>query len=190
MRVWLHGPAQRSGETGFLTIEAVIAIALMALGAGTVMAAILAVWHQTAAGQPRAALTSSALNVLTDLRAATAYDGRQLAALAGGSIQFDLTEPAPSGSPQPRHIIAAIGAMTPGGAAVATVTVSDAHGGTVTLHSTLVQEAPAPGSVLSAGTLSPDAGTPPDAGPPTPEPLVVCRGGDALCGNPRAPLGR
>ncbi len=40
------------------------------------------------------ALTLTAQNILTDLRAATAYDPDALAALAGRSIAFDADDPA------------------------------------------------------------------------------------------------
>jgi hypothetical protein len=114
------------------------------------------VTHATARTLATPALTLSAQNVLTDLRAATAYDPVQLAALAGRSISFDAAEPASTGGSRRVHIVASVTRSPASGAYAGFVTASAPDGSAASVQATLVQEAPAPGSVIAAG-VSPDS---------------------------------
>ena len=142
-------------EAGFLLIEAVVAVALIALCAGAALAAVAAVTHATARTLAAPALSLCAQNVLTDLRAATAYDPSQLAALDGKSATFDAAEAGIGGTIERVHIVATV-TRSEQNAYVGTVTARSADGASVTVSATLVQEAPAPGSVVSASTPPPD----------------------------------
>jgi type II secretory pathway pseudopilin PulG len=147
--------AGRSGEGGFLLIEAVVAVALIAICAGAALGAVAAVTHATARTRMAPALSLTAQNVLTDLRAATAYDPAQLAALAGKSATFDATEAGVGGAMRRVHIVAAV-TRSGQDSYVGVVTARSDDGAAATVQMTLVQEAPAPGSVVSASTPAPD----------------------------------
>ncbi len=136
-------------------MEAVLAAALIAVCAGAALAAVAAVMHAQAHAQPASSLTFTAQNILTDLRAATAYDPLQLATLAGRSAGFDADESEADGKQRHLHIVVSVTRLAANQPTVAHVTVSAANGTTVTIDGTLVQEAPAPGSVLSASTPPP-----------------------------------
>src|SRR5450755_3898624 len=142
-------------DAGFLLIEAVVAVALVAICAGAALAAVAAVTHAAARTRATPSLTLTAQNILTDLRAATAYDPAELTALAGRSTAFDAVEPGVAGTPRRVHIVASV---TRSGldSFVGAVTARSTDGLTVTLQATLVQEAPAPGSVISANTPAPN----------------------------------
>lgn len=141
-------------QAGFVLVEAVVAVALIALSAGAALAAVAAITQANAHAAAEPALTLTAQNVLTDLRAATAYDPAQLAALAGRSSAFDADEPAGGAATRRVHVVAGV-AGTPADGYTATVTVSEPGGASVTVRSILVQEAPAPGSVVPAATPGP-----------------------------------
>lgn len=144
------------GEAGFLMVEAIVGVALIGMCAGIVMAAVVAVSHQTAARPAAAAaLASTAQNIVTDLRAATAYDGAQIAQLIGRSTAFDVTENDAAGLPHTLHVVAAVTAGELDGAAVVSVTVRNAAGTAASVQATLVQEAPAPRSIVPAFTPAP-----------------------------------
>jgi type II secretory pathway pseudopilin PulG len=145
----------RKNEAGFLLIEAVVAVALIAVCAGAALAAVAAVTHAAARTLATPALTLTAQNILTDLRAATAYDPAQLAAIAGRSISFDAAEPGAAGANRTIQIVASV-TLTGEDRYVGTVTARAADGSTVTVAATLVQEAPAPGSVIPASTPATD----------------------------------
>lgn len=148
-------PAGPGNEAGFLLVEAVLAAALLALSAAAALGAVAIVTHAMARTAPAAELTATAQNVLADLRAATAYDPIQLAALAGRTIAFDALEPAAGGVPRRVHINVSIAAATATAPAQAMVTASGVAGAVVTLRCALVQEAPPPGSLVPAGTPPP-----------------------------------
>ena len=179
-----------------MLIEALIAIAIIAVCAGAVLSAILSVQHQTLFAQPSAALTLSAQNVLTDLRAATAYDGAELRALGGRSAAFDSSEPGPNGSPEPIHITVSVSAPAATGAVVAAVTVRDAQGRSASVQSSLTREAPAPGSTVEAeapSALSAAPGTggvsPVSAESPLPaKPAGDCTAQTGDCRRARGPI--
>jgi hypothetical protein len=147
--------AGRTDEAGFLLMEAVVAIALIAVCAGAALAAVAAITHATARTLTTPALTLTAQNILTDLRAATAYDPAQLAALDGKSTSFDAEEAGGAGAVRRVRIVATV-TRSGQDSYVGAVTARSADGATVTVQATLVQEAPAPGSVVSASTPAPD----------------------------------
>jgi hypothetical protein len=138
-------------------MEAVVAVALIALCAGAALAAVAAVTHATARTLRSPGLTLTAQNILTDLRAATAYDPAQLAALDGKSTAFDVREPGlVAGALHRVHVVANV-TRSSLNSYVGAVTVRSDDGTAVTIRTTLVQEAPAPGSVVSASTPPPEA---------------------------------
>ncbi len=145
-------PSGRASEAGFLLVEAVVAVALVTICAGAALAAVVAVTQARDHAEPTSSLTLTAQNILTDLRAATAYDPGQLAALDGQSRSFDADEPGPDGAPRRAHIVVAVTRSTGSEETVARVTVSASNGTTVTVNGTLMQEAPAPGSVILGNT--------------------------------------
>jgi type II secretory pathway pseudopilin PulG len=149
-----------------MLVEAIVAVALVAVCAAAALTAAAAVTHATARAFPAAALSSTAQNVLTDLRAATAYDPDELAALVNRSVSFEASEPAPDGSAQaPIRITAAVTRSARTDAYVGSVTARASDGNAVTVQATLVQEAPAPGSVIPASTPPPsDPALPPADG--------------------------
>jgi type II secretory pathway pseudopilin PulG len=165
--------AGSTGDAGFLLIEAVVAVALIAICAGAALAAVAAVTHAAARTRATPSLTLGAQNILTDLRAATAYDPAQLTALAGRSTAFDAVEPGVDGAPRRVHFVARVN-RSGSNRFVGVVTARSADGTTVTVQATLVQEAPAPGSVIAASTPDPirsTAGSGADAGASGPIPL-------------------
>jgi len=155
-----HRLADADADAGFLLIEAQFAAALVAVAAGVTLAAAAAAAHASAHALPAATLTASAQNVLTDLRAATAYDATLLTGITGRSIAFDAAEPGPDGAAHTVHFQVTVTPWPPG-SALDEITAGDASG-TITLRTTLAVEAPPPGTVLPASTPPPSA---PDAGP-------------------------
>jgi Tfp pilus assembly protein PilV len=141
-------------------IEAMIAVVLIAVCAGTVLAVSAAVEHQRARQRPTAALSLSAQNVLTDLRAATAYDPAELADLVGRSISFSAIEPGPGGAAQTLQVSVTLRPTATAGLVAAAVTVQNAAGQTATMGSTLAAEVPAPGSVVAGQTPASTLTTP------------------------------
>jgi hypothetical protein len=93
----------KGSEEGFTLVEAVIVTGLLALGIGTVMAALTSVLRPIADAQHTAALSAVVENVVTDLRASAAYGTGDvaLATAAGTSNSFTVTEPVAQGSPVP-----------------------------------------------------------------------------------------
>jgi prepilin-type N-terminal cleavage/methylation domain-containing protein len=152
--------ARRCADDGFVLLEAIVAVAIIAICAGAALAALSAFAHDAGRALPAASLTVSAQNVLTDLRAATAYDPAELAGLAGRSTTFTATEPGPSGSPLPVAITVDVVPATSPGSDVGVVTARAPSGAAVTVSATLAAEAPAPGSVVPASTPPPNADAP------------------------------
>jgi Tfp pilus assembly protein PilV len=154
----------RNGERGFTLIEALIAAGILTVVVLCAMAAVSAAARATARAAPRAILAETAQNVLADLRAASAYDPAELADLAAeGSRRVALEEEQADGSGLRQAVTTEIVPNAAGAGYLATVTVKDVAGNTVTLRSTLVQEAPAPGSVVPLSSPLP-AGGPSSAG--------------------------
>ena len=146
----------RDGERGFTLIEALVATGILTSVLLCVLGAVAGTVRAANSAAPRAALAEIAQNVLADLRAATAYDPDELAALAAtGTRHLTLDETQADGSSAQRDVTAAVAPNAAGAGYDATVTVGDAAGNTVTMHTTLVQEAPVPGSVLPLSTPMP-----------------------------------
>jgi prepilin-type N-terminal cleavage/methylation domain-containing protein len=145
----LSSPAAPPGlraQRGFTLLEALIAIAVTSVAVLGVAGAVLGMLRSLALETDKTALADDALNVLADLRAATAYDGAFLAKLAGRSASQTLTLAGPSG---PRSITVTTTVSPKGdGVYVASVTAANAGGVAVTEQAVLTQEAPAPGSVV------------------------------------------
>jgi prepilin-type N-terminal cleavage/methylation domain-containing protein len=142
-------PAAPSGlraQRGFTLLEALIAIAVTSVAVLGVAGAVLRMLHSLAVETDKTALADDALNVLADLRAATAYDGDFLAKLAGRNASRKLTLAGPAG---PRTITVTT-TITPKGREVyvAGVTAAAVDGTAVTEQAVLTQEAPAPGSTV------------------------------------------
>ncbi len=134
-------------ERGFSLIEVLIASALTI---GVLLAATTAVanaLHGSALATQTMALHDDALNVLTDVRALTAYDDMsdlsrtRLRALVGRSVTTNVTRPNGSAEMITLTVSQAPGAANP----VANATVT-ANGISVTERATLSVEAPSPGS--------------------------------------------
>jgi type II secretory pathway pseudopilin PulG len=161
----MSAASPRDDERGFTLIEALVAAGILAFVLVCALGAAGAAVRGAKSAAPRAALAEIAQNVLADLRAASAYDPEELAALgAAGSRRFTLDEPQADGSSAQRTVTAAVVPNAAGAGYIATVTVDDAAGNTISMHSTLVQEAPAPGSVLPLSTPPPvQGGTEPGA---------------------------
>lgn len=146
----------RGDERGFSLIEAVVAVGILTVAVLCAMGAVTAAVRAAANGAPRAALTVTAQNVLADLRAASAYDASELSELvAAGSRRLSIEASQTEGPATAQNVTVAIAPNASGAGYTATVTVDDASGNTVTLQSTLVQEAPAPGSVIPLSSPPP-----------------------------------
>ena len=145
----LSSPAAPSGlraQRGFTLLEALIAIAVTSVAVLGVAGAILGMLRSLAIETDKTALADDALNVLADLRAATAYDGAFLAKLAGRSTSQKLTLAGPNG---PRTITVTTTIESKGqDVYVAGVTAATTDGIAVTERAVLTQEAPAPGSTV------------------------------------------
>ncbi|MFY9780469.1 MAG: type II secretion system protein [Candidatus Baltobacteraceae bacterium] len=139
-------PSGLRAQRGFTLLEALIAIAVTSAAVLGVAGAVLGMLRSLALETDKAALADDALNVLTDLRAATAYDGAFLAKLAGRSTSQKLTLAGPAGS----RSLVVTATVTPqgNGVYVAAVTAATLDGVAVTEQAVLTQEAPAPGSVV------------------------------------------
>jgi hypothetical protein len=123
-----------------------IAIAVTSVAVLGVAGAVLGMLHSLTVETDKTALADDALNVLADLRAATAYDGAFLTKLGGRSASQKLTLPGPAG---PRTITVTT-TIDPKGSDVyvASVTAATLDGIAVTEQAVLTQEAPAPGSTV------------------------------------------
>jgi uncharacterized protein related to proFAR isomerase len=98
----------------------------------------------------RAALADDALNILADIRSATAYDAGALAQIAGRTTNATIVR---NGQTLSVTIdVGAGGGTTP---VVAQVTVTDANGNAATETRQLYVEAPAPGSVIDEPSPAP-----------------------------------
>ncbi len=146
---------RRRGERGFTLLEAAIATALVSFVVLAVSTAVVHSLHATATVAERAALTDDALNVLADLRSATAYDADALTRIAGRTFAASVVRDGQT---------LAVGVSVTGGGAsgpvTAAVTVTDANGTSATETRQLYVEAPAPGSVIDQPSPAPSAVVP------------------------------
>ena len=141
---------KRRSERGFSLLEALISIAIATTVIFAITAAVLGSMHATNAALTRQALTDDALNVLSDIRTATAYDATTLATLVGRTSSRTIQR---DGKTLTVTISVTQG---PGNAPiVARVTVADANGLQSSEQQQLYSEAPAPGSVVDQSSPSP-----------------------------------
>lgn len=138
------------GERGFTLLEAAIATALTCAVALGVCAGVLQALHANAMLAERAALADDALNVLADLRSATAYDTGALAQIAGRTTNATIVR-----NGQTLSVAIDVGAAGGATPVIAQVTVTDANGATATETRQLYVEAPAPGSVIDEPSPAP-----------------------------------
>jgi type II secretory pathway pseudopilin PulG len=158
------GTAHRVGridpEAGFTLAEATVAVALVGMGVGGVVAALLSVMRPVAEQRASAVLTNTAQNILADLRAATAYGTTSLSGLAGRGLSLRIVEPRADGT---NESIAVRETFADAGSGVAvTIECADPSGHAVAVSAPLVREAPEPGSVVTADpSLRYEPSTPP-----------------------------
>jgi len=129
-------------ERGFSLIESAIAVALIALGVGGALDALLLVAHQRARATGDASLQASARNLIVDVSAATAYESAAAAAsfsLTNGS-PVRMTQPVPNGTPL------AITCTPSVRGGVLNVSCADPSGRSASAEASVEQLAPAPGS--------------------------------------------
>jgi Tfp pilus assembly protein PilV len=127
-------------------VETLVAVTVTGIAVLGIAGAVAASLYGAARSETKLALAGDASNVLTDLRAASAYDPAMLAAMSGRSVSAQLRLPDARGA---RGVtIAARVVPRAAGSYVASVTATAPDGTAVTEEVTLVQEAPAPGSRL------------------------------------------
>lgn len=141
---------KRAGERGFTLLEAILAIALSTAVAFGVSAAVLGSLHATSGVVARGALTDDALNVLSDIRTATAYDAPLLASLVGRSSTGTIVR-----NGKRLTVDVAVTQAVLHAPIVAHVTVSDENGVRASEQQQLYSEAPAPGSVVAQPSAAP-----------------------------------
>lgn len=142
-----------AAQDGFSLIEAIVAVGIFSIAIGGMIAAMLAVLKPMAESRWSAQLTTVAQNVLTDLRAASAYDTAVLAAAEAKRTTFTVPDPSASGSvvPPPLSVTVTYVRPNPGAPMHAVVQVADAQRHVVRVDGVLVHEAPYPGEVVAAG---------------------------------------
>lgn len=151
----VEGSGSGASQAGFTLLETLVATALSTSLALAIVSAVLASMHATARVNDQAELTDHALNILSDLREATAYDTGVLAKVGGRTA---LTTFPANASPNARMLTATVSVSRAANSTtpvVATVTVSEDGGASVTETQALFVEAPAPGSVIDAATPTP-----------------------------------
>jgi len=149
---------RRTHERGFTLIESLVTIALTSVVVLGIATAVLQSMRASNRTLVRSALGDDALNVLSDIRVATAYDADALAQLTGKSSTATVVRDG-------RSLTVAISVTRANATApvVAHVTVADQDGERVSEEQQLFHEAPMPGSVIDA--QSGTAPTPPPAPP-------------------------
>ncbi len=140
----------RTSERGFTLLEAAIATALTCAVVLGLVATVAHALHANATIAERAALTDDALNVLSDLRAATAYDAGALAQMTGKTTNATIVR-----NGQSLAVVVAVGGSGPATPVIANVTVTDPNGESATISRQLYVEAPAPGSVIDEPSPAP-----------------------------------
>jgi Tfp pilus assembly protein PilV len=147
---------EKTYEGGFTLLETLIAVALTTIAVLGVTGAVARALYGTARSETRLLLAADAANVLTDLRAASAYDPGMLARMSGQRVAVTLALPGAK-APRAVGIVATVSAQGASGTYVARVTATAADGTTVTQERTLVVEAPAPGSRVAPSPASTSA---------------------------------
>jgi type II secretory pathway pseudopilin PulG len=150
---YLRNEAQR----GFTLLETVIGGALSCAVALSLAAAALGTLHASARLERTANVTDHALNILSDLREATAYDSAGLRNIVGRTVTTTFSD-GDAVKPSTMTATIAVARVGPLGPIFAAVTVKDPAGVSVTERQILFAEVPAPGSVINAATPSPAAG--------------------------------
>jgi len=135
----------REHERGFTLLETLAAVTVTTIAVLGVAGAVAASLYGNARSETKLLLADDAANVLTDLRAASAYDPAMLAAMDGRRVSTRLALPGGSG-PRIVEVTAGVARQPAAGEYLATVTATAADGTSVTQRVTLTAEAPAPGS--------------------------------------------
>lgn len=147
---------KRAAERGFTLLEAAVATALTCAVVLGLVATVARTLHANATLVERAALTDDALNVLSDLRATTAYDADALARIAGRTTNATIVSDG-----QTIAVTVAVGSAGPATPVIANVTVTNGSGESATLSRQLYVEAPAPGSVIDEPSPAPSGAAAP-----------------------------
>ncbi len=142
-------------QAGFTLIETVVAATLMAAFSLCAFGAITSSLHAIDRLDERTSLADHALNILSDLRESTAYDQAALKQITGRTVTSTFSTAVATVPPQTFRALLSVTQVAATSPIVATVTIIDAAGNTVSERRTLVNEAPAPGSVIDATTASP-----------------------------------
>jgi prepilin-type N-terminal cleavage/methylation domain-containing protein len=135
----------REHERGFTLLETLAAVSVTGIAVLGVAGAVAASLYGSARAETRLLLADDASNVLTDVRAASAYDPAMLASLNGRRVSARIALPGAQG-PRVVQLTAGVARQTDAGEYLATVTATAADGTSVTQQVTLTAEAPAPGS--------------------------------------------
>jgi prepilin-type N-terminal cleavage/methylation domain-containing protein len=135
----------RSGERGESLIEVVVAVAIVAIVAGTLGAATIAAVHRFGPDPIQSALEAS---VTREMRIAVDVMKYQGGTLPSGSLAT--TMPLPSGSPIPVSYTISTSSVNGSVQIVLTATDSGDSTKTATFSQTIAAPAPPPGSRLSA----------------------------------------
>jgi|GEM_PF-3011915 len=131
-------------EAGFSLLESTVAIALVVLGVGGLLEALITAAHERAVPAIQAQLQASARNVIVDFSAATAYESSARADLldvASGS-EISMPQPVASGTPL------AVSCSPSLAHGILTVTCSDGAGHSAQAQAFVGRRAPAPGSTV------------------------------------------
>lgn len=148
---------RNESQRGFTLLETVIASALSCAVALSVAGAALGALHATARLERTANVTDHALNILSDVREATAYDSEALSKLVGREVTTTFSDGDPL-TPSTMTATIAVAQTVASGPISAAVTVTDSTGVSVTERQIMFAEVPAPGSVIDAATPSPAPG--------------------------------
>jgi type II secretory pathway pseudopilin PulG len=135
-----------------MLIEAVVAVALVAIGTGCLLATMLLVMKPANDERETAQLAGVAENVLTDIRAASGYDLSVLDPIAGSERRFTIFQPVAGSSPLP--ITATVTFQKQSASYLVTVAVTDPNGNAFETRTQLINEAPHPGATLTPQPVS------------------------------------
>jgi len=137
-----------AGERGFMLLEVLVASVLTIGVVLAITTAVLSNVHATTLAEQRIQMGDDGLNAVTDLRAITGYNGDLLSKLVGKHSTSTISS---NGMPETITIDVTsqhVGIASPTATVVADVRI-ERNGQIVTEEQTLVQQAPAPGSVVS-----------------------------------------